>query len=366
LFPGTYVLGDPAGGHDVHWPEPQRADEIASQPMIDVADESIAARVLTSGSTGTPMPYTKSWGLLWRNTEAGAARLAAHLGRPDLEGVSLVATVPAQHMFGFESSVLVALLGGAAFEVSRPFFPADIAAALARIPRPRLLITTPLHLRTLLDSGVAIPPIDLTVCATAPLAPQLALRAEAQLGAPLMEIYGCTEAGQIATRRTTHGEVWHTYAGVQLSLDTEVTIASGGHVPQPTPLADILDVLDTTHFRLLGRANDLINVAGKRSSLGHLNFHLNSVEGVKDGAFWYPGGEPAGSTVRLVALVVAPGVTRERIIDALRTRIDAAFLPRRVIWVDTLPRDPTGKLPTSRLASLATRLLAGVDPAARG
>jgi acyl-coenzyme A synthetase/AMP-(fatty) acid ligase len=57
---------------------------------------------------------------------------------------------------------------------------------------------------------------------------------------------------------------------------------------------------------LLGRANDLIHVAGKRSSLAHLNFHLNRIEGVDDGAFWLPD-EVADGVVRPVAFVVAPG-----------------------------------------------------------
>jgi len=61
----------------------------------------------------------------------------------------------------------------------------------------------------------------------------------------------------------------------------------------------------------------------------------------------------AASVVRLVAFVVAPGITRERIVAALRDRIDAAFLPRRIVQVPSLPRDPTGKLPTERLAALA-------------
>ena len=44
--------------------------------------------------------------------------------------------------------VLMALLGGAAFDTGRPFYPADIARALARTPRPRMLVTTPFHLKT--------------------------------------------------------------------------------------------------------------------------------------------------------------------------------------------------------------------------
>jgi acyl-coenzyme A synthetase/AMP-(fatty) acid ligase len=115
---------------------------------------------------------------------------------------------------------------------------------------------------------------------------------------------------------------------------------------------------EPTRFRLLGRSNDLINVAGKRSSLQHLNHHLNSIEGVRDGAFWLPPDAADGSVVRLVAVVVAPGLAREALLSALRERVDAAFLPRRILRVDSLPRDPTGKLPAGRLAELVTRLLA--------
>jgi acyl-coenzyme A synthetase/AMP-(fatty) acid ligase len=106
-------------------------------------------------------------------------------------------------MYGFESTVLIAMLGGAAFATERPFYAQDIARVLASVPRPRVLVTTPLHLKTLLDDGIELPPVDLVVSATAPLSPQLAARAEAALSAPLMEIYGCTEAGQVATRLTT-------------------------------------------------------------------------------------------------------------------------------------------------------------------
>lgn len=322
--------------------------------------DTVVAEVLTSGSTGEPTRHAKRWGLLVENIGAEAERVAASLGldpqrsgdAPPLAGVTLVGTVPAHHMYGFESTVLLALLGGAAFAAERPFFPADIVQVLVSVPRPRVLVTTPFHLKTLLDAGLALPPVDLTVCATAPLSPQLATRAEAALGGPLMEIYGCTEAGQVATRRTTAGPEWTCFRGLQMSGDGAESVVSGGHVPEPTPLADVLEVLSPTRFRLLGRANDLINVAGKRSSISHLNYHLNSIEGVQDGAFWLPPAE-GEAVVRLVAFVVAPGLARERLLSELRLRVDPAFLPRRIVMLGELPRDPTGKLPASRLALLA-------------
>ena len=72
-------------------------------------------------------------------------------------------------MYGFESTVLLALLSGNAFSAERPFYPADIAAAIAAVPQPRALVTTPVHLRALLASAIDLPPLDLIVSATAPL-----------------------------------------------------------------------------------------------------------------------------------------------------------------------------------------------------
>ena len=359
LFPAAYVLGDTGQPQldlpTLAYPElPASRDDAPPMPLV--AAGHAVARVLTSGSTGQPMPHGKRWGQLVVNIQAEAQRIAETLGRPDLRGVTIVGTVPAHHMYGFESTVLIALLGGAAFATERPFYAQDIASVLASVPRPRVLVTTPLHLKTLLDDGIALPPVDLTISATAPLSPQLAARAEAALGAPLMEIYGCTEAGQVATRRTTEAPEWRTFPGLVLSGDGEQSWVSGGHVPEPTRLADILEVLEPTRFRLLGRSNDLVNVAGKRSSLAHLNHHLNSIEGVRDGAFWLPP-DSSEAVVRLVAVVVAPELSRESLLAALRERVDAAFLPRRILRVDSLPRDPTGKLPAGRLTELVTRLL---------
>ena len=324
-----------------------------------------AACLLTSGSTGAPQPHGKRWGQLLVNIASEAERLAQMLGRADLQGVSLVATVPAQHSYGFESTVMLALLGGAAFDAGRPFYPADIAEALARVPRPRALVTTPFHLKTLLLSGVALPPTDLVLSATAPLSPQLAAQAEAAFGGPLIEIYGCTEAGQVASRRTTEGEVWTTLGDLRLHREgtgeAERFIVQGGHVEEPTALADVLVLESERRFRLLGRANDLIHVAGKRSSLAHLNFHLNRIPGVDDGAFWLPD-EVAEGIVRPVAFVVAPRLSAREVIAALRQHLEPAFVPRRVVHVDGLPREATGKLTAAALRQFALQTLAGANP----
>lgn len=336
----------------------------AQVPEIEC--DRLAATLLTSGSTGEPQPHAKRWGPLVENILSEARRVAECTGRAGsaaapLAGWSIVATVPAQHSYGFESSVLLAMLSGAAFDAGRPYFPADIAQRLAALPRPRVLVTTPFHLKTFLAAEVPHPVVDLVLCATAPLSPQLARAAEATLQGQLLEIYGCTEAGQVASRRTALTECWQTFGDLRVEQRGDEFWVHGGHVVEPTRLSDVLELDDERHFRLLGRANDVINVAGKRSSLAHLNFHLNSIPGVQDGAFWLPDDEPDG-VVRPVAFVVAPELQSRQIVAALRERVEAVFLPRRIVQVPALPREATGKLTAQVLRAFAQARLGRGGP----
>jgi acyl-coenzyme A synthetase/AMP-(fatty) acid ligase len=127
----------------------------------------------------------------------------------------------------------------------------------------------------------------------------------------------------------------------------------------PTRLNDEVELIaaDPGCFLLHGRHADLVNIAGKRTSLGYLNHQLNAIPGVRDGVFLLPeeAGEAATESVRrLSALVVAPDLTPAALMQALRERIDAIFLPRPLLFVDALPRNATGKLP----ARVAQALLA--------
>jgi acyl-coenzyme A synthetase/AMP-(fatty) acid ligase len=286
--------------------------------------------------------------------------VAPRLGLTDGRSHTLIGTVPPQHMYGFESTVLLALQSGNAFTAERPFYPADICAAIAAAPRPRALVSTPIHLRTLLGSGIELPPLDLLLSATAPLAPELARHAEEKFKTRLLEIYGSTETGQIAMRRTAECTVWRLWPQVRLRADNGQVYAHGGHVEQMTPLCDVLELKGEKEFLLLGRTADLVNVAGKRSSFGYLNAQLNAIPGVIDGVFFLRDrdtADAAGATgvTRLAAAVVAPGLKAAALIEQLRQRVDPVFLPRPLLLVERLPRNATGKLPLNALQSLADR-----------
>lgn len=323
----------------------------ATYDVPDIPAERTAAIVFTSGSTGTPVAHRKSWGGLVRSVRAEAARLGLLDGRRH----SIVATVPPQHMFGFESSVLLALQSGSALSAAHPFYPADICSVLAQSPRPCLLVTTPLHLKVLLAAGLDIPTPDLVLSATAPMPPQLALAVETRLQAPLFEIYGSTETGQIATRRTTQTAQWTLFPELTLSVSQGLAWVSGGHVDPPMPMADELELLKGGCFLLHGRTADLINIAGKRSSIDYLNHQLHAIPGVVDGAFFMPAEHDDANVTRLTAFVVAPGLTAAALLAALRERIDAVFMPRPLVLLASLPRNSTGKLPRDALQALASQ-----------
>ncbi len=317
-------------------------------PMPHIPLDRPVVTVFTSGTTGTPAGHVKTWGSLVASARAEAARLGLDRGPP----WSLVATVPPQHMYGLESTVLLGLHGGAMPHGARPFYPQDIARVLATVPRPRLLVTSPVHLRALLTSGIAPPLLDAILCATAPLPLALAEEAERSLGAPLHEIYGATEAGQIASRRPTRDTRWTLFPGLVLEPRGAAFMVRGGHVETPALLGDIIEPDGPDSFRLHGRGADIVNVAGKRSSIAFLEQQLLEIPGVVDGAFYMPDEDLAGPVARLTAFVVAPGLTAAAIEAALRARLDPVFLPRPLVLVDSLPRLATGKLPLATVRGL--------------
>jgi acyl-coenzyme A synthetase/AMP-(fatty) acid ligase len=357
-----FCLHDGKGGEidlpQVDYPRQPATTPIATAAVPEIDEQTVAAYLFTSGSTGTPMAHRRTWGAMVRNGRAEAERLGFASA-----GYAIVGTVPAQHSYGFESTVLLSLFGNCAAWSGRPFYPADIAAALAAVPRPRLLVTTPFHLRALLDSGVEVPTLDMLLSATAPLSESLAREAETKLSAPLYEIYGCTESGQLASRRTSATRSWAPFSGVRLDQDEAGnSFATGGHVEGRVPLSDVLELQDDGSFLLHGRHADMINIAGKRTSLTYLNHQLSAIAQVEDGCFFMPDEAATASAegiTRLCAFVVAPTLTAHDVIGALRSRIDPIFLPRPLVIVDRLPRTAAGKLPRSELQALLDRYQLG-------
>ncbi len=347
--PDAYSLVDQPGPHPtgLGWHRVQPQADTPPMPALRYTDPPPThpvAVLFTSGSTGQPTANGKSWQALSRGVGLGLSRFA-------LGGHTLVATVPPQHMFGLESSVMYALLGDVAVYAGRPFYPEDVRSALAGTAAPRVLVTTPVHLRACLAAGMDWPPVAQIVSATAPLPCALAAEAERQFGARVREIYGSTETGAIASRDTVRSEYWQLFDGMTMTPADGLARVSGPQLPEPVTLNDWVTLADGGRFRLLGRTADLVNVAGKRASLADLNQRLLSIQGVDDGIIVMPEPEAGRTVERPIALVVAPTLDDARLRAALAAVMDPVFVPRPVYRVESLPRNATGKLP--RAAVLA-------------
>ena len=322
-------------------------------PMISA--EHVAAYVFTSGSTGLPVAHRKTWGRLVINVQSEGRRL----GVVPNSRYTMIGTVPPQHMYGFESTVLIAMQNAASFESSKPFYPADIERVLTGTPRPRALVTTPFHLRALLTAVAKPSAIDLLVCATAPLSVELAKLAEEKTTARLLEIYGSTETGQLATRRTTQTGDWLTFEGIRIHASEETSFASGDQIEGVVPINDVLELKNECIFILHGRTADMVNIAGKSTTLAYLNHELLSVPGVEDGVFFvqHQDTEGIGNTARLAVVAVAPTHSSDTLLAELRRKITPAFLPRPLKLVSKMPRNSTGKLPHEALLKLIQKPL---------
>ena len=316
---------------------------------LSVPGEQVVMIGFTSGSTGQPKAFPKLWRSMLASTARNAASIRRELGISADVTPWVVATVPPQHMYGMELSIMLPLIGGTAVHAGRPLFPADIARALGEIPAPRVLVSTPIHLRAIVESSQEFPATDLIISATAPLDAALAAAVENKLGGRLLEMFGSTETCVFANRRTAHDEEWRLYEGVELQSAPDGTLVNAPWFVAPTLLQDLVELRGTDGFIVRGRNTDMIEVAGKRASLGDLTRRLLAIEGVKDAVVFQPESEAVATIRRVAALVVAPGLTASQVQDLFAPSVDSAFMPRPLLVIDALPRNELGKLPRENL-----------------
>lgn len=333
------------------------ARELAWQPAWD----DTAVLLHTSGSTGVPVAQPRTL----RHLATGALVLGAHLSS-DIDGglqsiERIVCSVPPQHMFGLESSVMLPLVHAIPVLEGRPLLPADVRDAFAASP-PSAWVATPLHLRSLVRTGGAMLNCSVVIASTMPLPQALARQTEDLVGAPVLEIYGSTETGAMAMRRTACETQWSPVRGVTLaSSDAGAGIQVwGSHFASPVTLLDQLDIDSSGRFTLLGRQADLIKIAGRRASIAGLNSLLEELPGLEEGVFYLPATDQP--TARLCLIHSGPALDRAAMDQWLRARIDPVFLPRTLIRVDRLPRDDNGKLPRHALDRVFAEWLAAARP----
>ena len=349
-FPNTALMTNPTS---IDNPLTPTADVCNERLHSAVHPHGTAAIAFTSGTTGTPQPHPKSWRMLDAFRRVHLRYLTGWLeAATHKTDIGLVATVPPWHMYGLEWSLMLPTIAPITLYCGDVLCPKDIAAALDQFETPTVLVTTPTHLRAILKGPAPVRPVAITICATAPLDSTLSEMAERHLRTQVIDLYGCSEAGSLATRRPTTDPVWTFFDCFDLDFDDGRLTVDADFLPNSVTLPDSFVAFGTGRFRLEGRATDMVKIGGKRESLAKLNTLLLSIPGVEDGLVYQPEAIGLPGTGRLAAILVAPTLNASSIRSQLTKSTDPAFIPRPIRFVDALPRQTSSKFSAGALRAL--------------
>ena len=349
-YPGSYVASERTPnlpGLEWFTVDAPMSEDIALEPRFDWNRTAVIA--FTSGSTGKPKPCPHN--LASFRISANMAVSSLGFGQQQL---LMVSTTPPQHMYGLETSVFWPLFSSLILYDGHPFFPEDIRRVVETAPSPVVLATTPTHLRSLTKTSGSWANLVGVLSATEALSEQLARETDSVLGQSPKEIYGSTETLSFASREILRESLWQPYASSLLIQEgTGSTYLESPHLQAPVLLQDTFRVEADGRFAVLGRDIDMVKIGGKRASLAELNQRLRDIAGVEDGfCFVQQGGISDGR----LAVVVVSQIDRQGILEGLQPYVDSVFLPRKIYFVDSIPRNEAGKLPKAEME----KLLAGL------
>ncbi len=349
---------DQHGGIDVRSIVSRDVSANVSMPLpFRVSPQRLLVTLFTSGSTGEPRPIRKHAHQL-----IGEAELLVRTF--ELAGADIVATVPAHHIYGLLLSVLVPLVGGGAFCCTTPLFADAIAESLLGLETP-VLVSVPAHLRVLevLEPQPATRGVR-TFSSGAPLPDVVASMLHERLRVPPIELLGSTETGGIAWRNAPEMPFWIPLPGIRVGQDPTGRMLLDSPFlastePQPFTCADCIELVSSepTRFRHMGRADDVVKVAGKRVSTLALEHRLRTIEGIEEAVVIAlprnaSQGDPDARGQRLAAVLVGRERPSSAIRAALEPWFDPVVIPRMVYFVDHLPRTERGKLARDQLLGI--------------
>ncbi|MFC3284897.1 AMP-binding protein [Litchfieldella rifensis] len=335
-------------------------------PHEALAPSSTAVVLYTSGSTGDPVRLAKRFDQL-------DAELAAHADLWPLAGTCVISQVSHQHIYGLLTGVLHPLCSGVPFCGDDCRYPEVLAARLQEaddVGLAPVVVSSPAQLSRLPEHlpWNELPRPTRVFSSGAPLPARHAQHAECLLRAPVIELYGSTETGGIAHRRQAQGAAWQSLPGVQLLIADGCLALRSAFLEDPQRWWQQPDRVAPTAegFELLGRADRVVKIAGKRVSLDHIEHVLTATPEVRE-TRCVDLGRADG---RLGAVIVLHDEsiphqhdTRHALIQRLRARLsthlERVAIPRYWRFVDALPSNAQGKLDRG----LVNRLFADLDDA---
>lgn len=328
--------------------------------------QQTALELYTSGSTARPVAVPKRLAQL-------EDELVEHerLWGASLERAVALSTVSHQHIYGLLFRLLWPLCSGRSFSEYTLFHWESILPEMAATDSC-YLISSPAHLSRLYGAAGhvgAVSACRAVFSSGSPLSSCAAAEVRKQLGHWPIEVIGSTETGGIGWRcQERANDPWQPFREVELSLDGEQLRVRSPFTNRDEDggftMGDRARILGDGCFELLGRADRIVKVAGKRVSLQEVEDRLRSYPGVREVAVLSLDAGPQQGDPRIAAVVVLDATTRALMITSGRTAVNVALrervletldpvaVPRQFRYVHELPANAQGKVPMEALRQL--------------
>ncbi len=340
---GTTIIRPPVG----------TAVEFAVCPPISPQAELL--RIFTGGSTGTPQIWSKTG----ENLFGEGFSLARHFGITEKD--CIVATVPPYHIYGLLFSVILPLVSEASVIMDSPSYPGDIADAIQE-QEATLLAGIPPHYRALRGKKVAGSTLRLAFSSAGMLDAE-DNEAFFQLNkVGIVEVYGSTETGGIATRNRSMGETsFTTFPTVAWTIKEERLCVRSPYLSPELPVAadgffttgDRVEQCGTSQFIFKGRVDGVTKVGGKRVDLEEVRAIIKKVPKVSDCVVMaLP--DSGGREHRIVALIQGTEVDMDLLRKTLAASLEFYALPRQLKTIDRIPLQANGKYDRDAIIGLLT------------
>ena len=341
-------------------------DTVRSRP------DDLAAILYTSGTTGR----AKGAMLTHRNLGSNALALVDVWGFT--RGDVLLHALPIYHVHGLFVAVHCVLLSASRMLWLAKF---DAGEARALLPRATVMMGVPtFYTRLLADPAFGAADcrsMRLFVSGSAPLLPETFAEFRQRTGHTILERYGMSETG-MNTSNPLEGEriagtVGPPLSGVSVRIvDADGNACAAGVVgaievkgpnvfagywrmPEKTReeftadgwfrTGDMGEILANGYVRIVGRAKDLIITGGLNVYPKEVEEKIDALPGVAESAVIGVPDADFGETVNAVVVARAGEVLREDdLIAALKAEIAGFKVPKRVHFVDALPRNSMGKV----------------------
>ena len=350
---------------------------------------------LTSGSTGTP-----------RGIAVSVPQLLAD-GRHIVEGMGIhrdvvhIGAIPLSHSYGMDSLILPMLMQGCVVLLVDPPLPEPLAEALC-IEQPAIFPGVPYLYDMLLRSGSRSGPAfkpsgaKIFISAGAPLRSGLASSFRETFGLPIRAFYGTSETGGITFDASADGDAairgdgcvgtplpgvivevngdeervavrgdavatgyisttdaWPSTQDSSAPTARSATAQTGGRFESGAFLTGDTGRFDETgRLHLTGRLDSVVNISGRKVYPIEIETILTEMEGIGEAAVLAEPDEARGQAL-VACLVADSAVTRERVLAHLRGRLAPYKLPRRILFLEQMPRNQRGKLDRAALSRKA-------------